>query len=389
MRHQLAAYSPVSGKIILRGAVGVLRDQRKALEDELMLRFSARDCSLYDSGTHALQVAIRSARVKAGTHCAIALPAFNCYDVATAAIAVGGDVMLYDIDPSTLAPDHDSLERVLAAGARIVVIAPMYGIPVDWVTLAEQANRHGAVLIEDAAQGHGGSYEGKPIGSLGEITTLSFGRGKGWTGGGGGAVLLRGSGLRRPPSSGEWKVAEEFSLLLGLSIQWVLGRPGMYGIPRSIPMIHLGETRYRAPSAEREMTKAGAAALLRARADSDVEATARRAVAEQLIVRLGEIPRVRCTHCAVRGLPGYLRFPVRIAGGIRGLAASARAKRLGVTQSYPTTLAQVPALTQQLVNAGEGWPGAEELARDLITIPTHSLVSVEERNEIIFQLMLG
>jgi len=387
LRHQLAAYSPVFGKIILRGAGGVLRDQRGALEAELMKRFSARDCSLYGSGTQALQVAIRSARERVGTQCAIALPAFNCYDVATAAIAVGGAVMLYDIDPSTLAPDQESLERVLTAGARIVVIAPMYGIPVDWATLAGQAAIHGAILIEDAAQGHGGFSEGKPIGSLGEITTLSFGRGKGWTGGRGGAVLLRGSGVTRTRSSDEWKLADELGLLLGLSAQWVLGRPGMYGIPRSMPMLHLGETTYRAPSAEREMTRAGAAILLRTRIASDVEAISRRAAAEELIARLEEIPRVRCAHCPDDGVPGYLRLPLRVSGGIDGLVSTARAKRLGIAQSYPTTLARVPALMRQLARAEAAWPGAEELARDLITIPTHSLVSVEERDEIISLLV--
>ncbi len=108
----------------------------------------------------------------------MALPAFTCYDIASAAVGAGVRVALYDVDPDTLGPDPASLERVLAAGAGAVVAGPLYGVPLEWDALRALADRHGALLIEDAAQGHGASWRGRPLGSLGDLSVLSFGRGK-------------------------------------------------------------------------------------------------------------------------------------------------------------------------------------------------------------------
>ncbi len=91
----------------------------------------------------------------------MALPAFTCFDVATAAVAAALPVVLYDIDPATLAPDFDSLELCLQQGARVVVVSPLYGMPVDWDLVERSAARYGAVVIEDAAQGHGARWRGR------------------------------------------------------------------------------------------------------------------------------------------------------------------------------------------------------------------------------------
>ena len=382
LRYQLAAYSPVSGGMVIGGALGAVADRRRTLAALLMDRYAAAGCALCGSGTQALQVALRHTRARAGADASIALPAFSCYDVATAAIAVGGPVMLYDLDPTTLAPDADSLERVLVAGARIVVIAALYGMPVDWDALQAQATRHGAFLIEDAAQGHGGSWRQQALGSLGDVSTLSFGRGKGWTGGGGGAVLTRGLAGAAPGLDRGWSVSNELRTVLGLGAQWILGRPSLYGIPRSIPMLRLGETTYRAPRGETPMTRAGAAVVLRGRRSSDDEAVFRRKSAAAILAGVIDSARLQPMRHEAAAVPGYLRFPLRVSGGLNGLRDPARAQALGIAQSYPTTLAALPPLAAQLVRVDSSWPGAQDLARDLITIPTHSLVSDDERDEI-------
>src|SRR5439155_883687 len=110
----------------------------------------------------------------------VALPAYACYDVATAAVAVNARIALYDVHPATLAPDLASLTATLAEGARIVVVAPLYGMPVDWDAIEQCVAAFGALAIEDAAQGHGASWRGRPLGSLGRLSVLSFSRGKGW-----------------------------------------------------------------------------------------------------------------------------------------------------------------------------------------------------------------
>src|SRR4029434_8607789 len=111
--------------------------------------------------------------------------AYCCYDLATAADGAGADVLLYDLHPLTLGPDWRSFERTLARGATAAVVAHLYGHPVDLRQAQALADSAGSILIEDAAQGVGARYDGRPLGSFGGMSLLSFGRGKGLTGGGG------------------------------------------------------------------------------------------------------------------------------------------------------------------------------------------------------------
>ncbi len=386
LRHQLAVYSPVSLRAGVRAAGDALSrrpDPRGVLLAALLSDYAAGAGVLCGSGTQALQLALVEARERGGD-APVALPAFTCYDVAAAAVGAGVRVALYDVDPDTLSPDLASLERVLADGAGSVVAGPLYGVPPDWDAVRGLSDRYGALLIEDAAQGHGSTWRERPLGSLGDLRVLSFGRGKGWTGGRGGALLF-GAGAEAPtlPAPG---AADEAKTAVLTAAQWLLGRPEVYGIPASIPGLGLGETVYHEPSPPSAITRAAAALLLHGRDASRREGEVRRAVAASLLARLPRGPGVRPVRVPEAGVPGYLRLPLRAAGGMSGLAAPARARRLGVAGSYPTVLSGVPQLRRLLAGTEARWPGAEALVRELVTLPTHSRVTDGERAEILAML---
>jgi len=341
---------------------------------------------LCGSGTQALQVAIECARDDLGRQAAVALPAFSCFDVASAAVGAGGPVMLYDLDPLSLSPDLESLARVLAAGARVVVIAPLYGIPVDWDAIEDVASTQGATLIEDAAQGHGATHRRRPLGSLGDIGTLSFGRGKGWTGGAGGAVLFR----RGRRSSRTLRTAASMASLKAatvLAAQWGLGRPSLYGLPQSAPGLELGETVYHPPREIRAIARASAAALLAGRAMSSGEADRRRENARKLRAQIADQPALReIASSAAGSSAGYLRFPVLAAQGLRGFASAIggedAVRRLGVAASYPKELGELPALARLVVGESR-MPGAAQLVHQLVTLPVHSLGSSRDLGRLV------
>jgi dTDP-4-amino-4,6-dideoxygalactose transaminase len=386
LRHQLAAYSPIPAAAVVNAvasAVGARNDLRPMLRNLLLREYAAGQCVLSGSGTQALQLAIMMLREKVGSTVPVALPAFGCFDIASAAVGAGGPVALYDVDPHTLGPDESSLEQVLLAGARIVVVAPLYGVPIAWDALESRAARHGALLVEDASQGHGASWRGRALGSFGAVSTLSFGRGKGWTGGCGGAVLTREGSVFQATRPREAGTRREVFTLAGLMAQTVLGRPELYGIPRSIPALGLGKTVYRRPSPPASMTRGTAAALMRTREVSWREAVQRQETAAMLLGRLAAADRVVPVAPPDGGMPGYLRLPLRVAGGMDGLRRPSRARVLGIASSYPSTLDRLPALRRHLIDAGKHHSGAELLVRDLITVPTHSLLSAKEREEIV------
>jgi dTDP-4-amino-4,6-dideoxygalactose transaminase len=387
IRHQLAVYSPIPLAAPLSGVAAAWRltpDPRPALIELLREEYSAAGVLLAGSGTQALQVAIEIAvRHIGAAGQVVALPAFSCFDVASAAIGAAVSAALYDVDPETLGPDLDSLERVLAAGVRVGVIAPLYGMPVDWETLDALATRYGAMLIEDSAQGHGAFWRGNPLGSLGDTSTLSFGRGKGWTGGRGGAVLVRRRASLDSTRLAEVGTMKEGSTVAGLLAQWTLGRPAVYGIPHSIPALGLGETTFHPPVSPALMPRAAAAAVLNAMTASREEAARRRENAAWFLERIPRNDELRSVRVVKDSVPGYLRLPLRVSGGVSGMSQPTRASSLGVAPSYPRTLVE---LAPQLAGPERRWPGAELLARDLVTLPTHSRLSPVERDEIVRML---
>ncbi|MGH7734000.1 MAG: DegT/DnrJ/EryC1/StrS family aminotransferase, partial [Gemmatimonadales bacterium] len=233
MRRQPPVHSPLNAGSILDSARvvgGWGPDPRAGLGSFLRDRYQAAAATLLGSGTQALQLSIHLASRRVGGHPTVALPAYTCFDVAAAAVGAGVSLTLYDVDPANLAPDLDSLRRAFDEGARIVVIAPLYGVPVDWDAIAACAAAAGAFLIEDAAQGHAASWRGRPLGTLAALSILSFGRGKGWTGGRGGAVLARGGvhSSGDPPAEGPglWN---ETVTLAGAAAHCALGRPSLFG----------------------------------------------------------------------------------------------------------------------------------------------------------------
>jgi hypothetical protein len=324
----------------------------------------------------------------------VALPAFTCFDVAAAAVGARARIRFYDLDPGTLAPDLTSLERALERGTRIAVVSPLYGFPVDWDALTELLARYGAIAVEDAAQGDHATWRDRPLGSLGPISVLSFGRGKGWTGGNGGALLIRdqspwtglGETLKGMPAVGPARIAAEVRVLGALAAQWVLGRPGYYAIPHAIPWLRLGETVYRAPAPPGPMTRAAVACLRSIRPAVALEAAARRATATALVEAIDSEARLRLVRPIPGATPGYLRLPVRLLHGLAGFSTPARAARLGIAPSYPSVLPVIADVRPWMDDTTPSWPGGEELARTLHTVPTHSLVTQGEQAELIHQL---
>jgi dTDP-4-amino-4,6-dideoxygalactose transaminase len=390
LRHQLPVYSPLTAATIWTALWRGLtpgRDERDQLAGLLRREFAGDQALLVGSGTQALQLALRIAIARNGD-AAVALPAFSCFDVATAAVSSGARLWLYDLDPGTLSPDLDSLQRALRDGARVVVLAPLYGFPVDWDAAVNVVHNAGGMVIEDAAQGLGASWRGRPLGSFGPLSVLSFGRGKGWTGGAGGALLLR-PGIASINGNGRHQhspIARELRTVAALAIQWALGRPALYGWPRALPFLRLGETVYREPGPIRPMSRAAAASVQASWSIAETESEARRRNARALLDELGTASHIRPVMPLPQGSPGFLRLPVRLAYGFAGFESPQRARRTGIAPSYPGALESLPGIRASLTGRQQCWPGAAELTRSLVTLPTHSRLGPGERDALIRML---
>jgi dTDP-4-amino-4,6-dideoxygalactose transaminase len=363
-------HSPLS----LRAAVAGLvpgGDPPGAVRAAIDAEYAPLDCILTDSGTSALRLAIEVAASQAGgSDALVALPAYCCYDVATAADGAEVGAVLYDLDPATLSPDPVSLDRAMSAGAAALVVAHLYGFAVDLDLAARAAAKTGALLIEDAAQGVGGSYRGVPLGKHGSLSVLSFGRGKGRTGGRGGALLANDERGKRLMSAARARIAAARvspSASAKLLAQWGLARPGWYRLPASLPFLGLGDTVYRPPSLARRMDRLSAATLAATWGHASAESEARRANARRLIAALQGVTGVTLVAPIPGSEPGYLRLPALLAD-----SRSAReARSLGIAPGYPTSLADLEGFGSRRADAGSLVQGARSLAGRLVTLPTH------------------
>ncbi len=340
------------------------------IKERLKARYDAHGVILTDSGTSALTLAL-SLALTAQRANRVAVPAYTCFSVATAVAGSRGDAFLYDLEPKTFSPLAESVEEVLRQGVQVVVACPLYGCPVDVPGLMEQAARYGALVVEDAAQGAGATFAGRASGTFAPLSVVSFGRGKGLSCGGGGALLVRDSSFLRaaravsrrllPPNSG-WK---EVTRAMG---EWGFGRPGLYRIPASLPALGLGETRYDPPTPPRAIAR-GAAALLRHALEDDLgtEEEDRRERAGRMRERLASVPGVELIRPVSGSVPGDLRLPF-LAPGRRA------APQLGLMPGYPSTLGEIADFRAHLAVNRLPLPGAAELVRSLLTAPTHPWV---------------
>jgi dTDP-4-amino-4,6-dideoxygalactose transaminase len=366
--HQLPVYSPLSARAV--AAAFGRADERAPLAAHLRAAYDVPRVVLTDSGTSALTLAIRAAALRR-PGAPVALPAYGCFDLATAAIGAGVRVVLYDVQAATLTPDLASVERALARGVCALVVAHFYGVPVPMDAMQAAADRAGALLIEDAAQGAGGSWRSRPLGATAPLGVLSFGRGKGITGGGGGALLGRDAAALPDAVVANIRPADEGDAVFGakLAAQWALGRPALYALPARLPMLQLGETLYHAPTPVRGLRTASARILLHTMPLAQSEAQVRRTHAARLIRSLGERRDGVVPAIADGGEAGWLRLPVH---GHARAAAGEGTDVLGIMPGYPYPLNDLAMLQPHLDNGGETFAGARELTQRLWTLPTHS-----------------
>ena len=370
-------YSPVAPRALIGGiaaACGSHSAPIKNVIEALCTRYGASDALLTDSGTSALILAFRALVPCGGT---IAYPGYSCIDLTAAAVGAGVRVRLYDLDPSTLSPDLESVKRAIDRGVNAIVVAHLYGYPADVGAVQELARQHGIPVIEDSAQGAGGTLRGVRLGGIGDISILSFGRGKGATTGSGGAVLVR------TPALGAWvrQIRNELGTgrrgglsVAALAAQWLLSHPLLYRLPASVPTLKFGEMVYRPPTRPRAMPTAAAAMLPSVLRVDDSEIEIRRARASSLLSRINGSGRVVPIHPVAGGASGFLRLAVSDMTG--NLAASAP---IGVLRGYPLTLEEHDQLKPMLAPGERAGKGSVSLRDRLFTLPTHSRVGPRDQ----------
>ena len=149
------------------------------LEERLADYVGVRHCITCANGTDALVLALMAWGIGPGS--AVFVPDFTFFATAEAVARVGAVPVFVDVDPTTYNISPASLEKALSAVETqtdlrpvAVVAVDLFGLPADYPSLRSLCERHGLLLLEDAAQGFGGAIGARRAGAFGDAATTSF-----------------------------------------------------------------------------------------------------------------------------------------------------------------------------------------------------------------------
>ncbi len=321
----------------------------KAFEDAFADYLGTPHAIATSSGSAALHAALLALGVGAGDRVITTPLSFAA--TSNAVIHVGAQPVFVDVEAATGNIDPAAVEAALTSeGARAILIVHLYGLPANAPAFRELADRHGALLIEDCAQAHGASIDGRRVGTFGDVGIFSFYPSKNMTTGEGGMVV-----------TADPRIAKKARLLID---------------PR-------GEEEYehQVVGFNYRLTEIGGALGLVQLQHLEARNERRREHARRLTEGLRTLPWL---HVPTEP-PGYRhvyhQYTVRVPRHRDVLARHLDATGVGCRVYYPTLVPHTPAYAR-LGFAGN-YPVGEALTQQVLSLPVHPALSADDLDTII------
>lgn len=143
-----------------------------AFEEEFAAYCGAPHAVAVSNGTTALHAALLAAGV--GPKDEVVVPAFSFFATASVVSMCNARPVFADVDAATATIDPADVLAKVGPKTKAVIGVHLYGQPCDAGAIREICDDKGLVFIEDAAQAHGATYQGKKTGSLGDLACFSF-----------------------------------------------------------------------------------------------------------------------------------------------------------------------------------------------------------------------
>ena len=160
----------------------------KRCHEWLENKIGCKKALLTHSCTAALEMSAILIDIQPGDE--IIIPSYTFVSTANAFVLRGGVPVFVDIRKDTLNIDEALIEGAITSKTRAIVPVHYAGVACEMDAILEIAKKYNLMIIEDAAQGIGATYNGRPLGSIGDIGVLSFHETKNIISGEGGALLV-------------------------------------------------------------------------------------------------------------------------------------------------------------------------------------------------------
>jgi perosamine synthetase len=174
---------------VLRSGMIAQGPEVEAFEQEFATLVDDHHCVAVNSGTSALHLGLLAAGIGAGDE--VIVPSFSFAATANAVRLAGAEPVFVDIDPASFCLHPAAVAAAVTTRTAAIMPVHLYGHPADMPALQQIADRHGLLVIEDAAQAHRARLDDRPVGSFGAVAAFSFYPTKNMTTGEGGMIVAR------------------------------------------------------------------------------------------------------------------------------------------------------------------------------------------------------
>ena len=174
---------------VMRSGMLAQGPEVRAFEEEFSAHFGlGRECVAVNSGTSGLHLGLLSSGIGPGDE--VIVPSFTFAATANSVALTGATPVFADIDPHSFCLSPAAVEAAITDRTRAIMPVHLYGHPADMPALLRIAEAHGLSVFEDAAQAHGASLNGTPVGAFGRFGMFSLYPTKNMTSGEGGMVSV-------------------------------------------------------------------------------------------------------------------------------------------------------------------------------------------------------
>jgi dTDP-4-amino-4,6-dideoxygalactose transaminase len=334
----------------------IMGPEVRAFEAELAAFCGARHVVTCASGTDALVLALRAFGIGSGD--AVICPSFTFCATAEVAVLVGATPVFVDVDPKTFNIDAKGIAgavetaRAASLTPKAVIPVDLFGLAADHAAVAAAAGEHGLLVLDDAAQGFGASFNNRRLGTFGHATATSFFPAKPLgCYGDGGAVMTDDDNLA--------------------------------DLMRSIRVHGQGSDRYdnvRIGLASRLDTIQAAVLSEKLKIFPD-EIDARNRVARRYAEALGDVVPVPAVPSGSTSV--WAQYTIRLKAGTRdAFAAALKAEGVPTAIYYPIPLHLQQAYKHYPVGKG-GVAVSEKLAAEVISLPMHPYLDEPTQSRIV------
>jgi len=332
---------------------------------------------LYGSGTSALAAAVKAvmAAKRVDNNVDVLLPAYTCPELVSAVVFAGANPVLVDFESNRPWLDLTELKNKITDKTVAIIAVNLFGIPERFNDIREIIRDREIILIEDSAQYFPSSKQ--DFRWQGDLTILSFGRGKPVSLLGGGAVICSDSKLYQylpvVESILDSRFAANLKFRLKSTAYNLLLSPWYYWLPESLPFLHLGETVYH-PMVSIDPFPAERLVYLPSNIKSywsrqnhlsvKIHELLHRFMSNDLI----DLPSL----CCGAALPPLIRYPILAKTKEQADLLYSRSKScgLGLSRMYKKPLNEIAGLDDLFSNQGV-FPNSKQFADLLLTLPNH------------------